>query len=165
MKRRAVYLQASVLFCALFLAGCGYLGRGTVTASRLVTKADAERVLGVPARLEKDTTSDKESTCLYVDESGKDSMSLQVTIQTGESEEQTKAADDMARKYVSEKLGPVENVEGIGDAAWLEKKEGGQTLHVRKKRYGFLINALKGISREPSYDEMRRLAKRLADEL
>ncbi len=165
MKHRNIYLQTFLLSCALFVAGCGYLGSGSVTASKLVTKSDAERVLGLPVRLDKDTTSERESTCLYVDENGKESASLQVTITTGESEEQIKAADDMARRYAAEKVGPVETIEGIGDGAWLEKKEGSQTLHVRKKRYGFLLSAQKGLSKEPSYDELKRLAKRVADGL
>lgn len=165
MKHSSVYLLLFMLCCALFAAACNYIGQQDFTACKLVTQADAERILGVPARLKTDTTTEKESTCVYADASGNEGLVLQFTITAGESEEQVRAADELAKKYVSEKIGPTETVDAVGDAAWLEKKEGSRTLHVRKKNFGFLMNAEKGINKEPSYDEMRSLAKRIADKL
>ena len=113
-------------------------------------------------RLQTDTTAEKESTCVYVGETGHEGLSLQLTIQEAESAEQITAAEEIVKKYVR---GTIEAVEGVGDAAWVEKRERGQTLHVRKKNFTFLINAERGVYQEPSYEEMRRLAQRVADKL
>ncbi len=164
MKHYNVSLLTSLLFCALSVAACARLGGRDMTASRLVTKADAERVLGLPIPLETDTTSGIESTCTYGDAADTSRPSLQVTIVVAESAEQVKDADESAKRFEA-KTGTVEVVEGIGDEAWLVRREGEQALHVRKNNIAFLLKTTKGGGKEPAYDELKRIAKRVADQL
>ena len=165
MRRRNLHAFALSLSCVLLAAGCGGDARAGLSASALVTREDAERVLGVPARLRSEEGDGAESTCVYVDAKGDEAMSLQVTVQRAESAEQVRAAEDIAKRVLSESNIPVEPVEGVGDAAWLEKREGSLTLHARKGSVAFLIGVEKGVDREPSYAELERLARRVADRL
>ena len=85
MVERNVYELSTIHFlslsCVLLAAGCNYSGRsGNITAINLVTKSDAERVLGVPMRLWIDTTSGQESTCAYVEAPNGSQICLQATM-------------------------------------------------------------------------------------
>lgn len=151
----------------LLAAGCNYSGRSrNIIASNLVTKSDAERVLGVPVRLWIDTTSGQESTCAYVEAPNGSQICLQATFVVAQSEEQVKAVEESAKRFEA-RDGTVETVEGIGDGAWLVKREGTQILHVRKRNIAFLLSlqAEKCSGKEPAYNEMKRLAERVANQL
>jgi hypothetical protein len=164
MKRRRLCFLAWLLCLAALGAACQRPGAGGgLVASSLITKADAERILGQPVRLESEKNSEKESMCLYVEARDGGPASLQATFQVAEDEEQVRAADELARKFY-EKKGRVETVEGIGDGAWLVQEDSSTTLHVRKQKTAFLINALKG-EQPASLDAMKEVARRVAARL
>ena len=167
MKYRAIHFLLIWLSGVLLATGCSYSGRsGNITASSLVTKSDAERVLGVPVRPWIDTTSGQESTCSYVEAPNGSQICLQATFVVAESEQQVQATEEIAKRFEA-RDGTVETVEGIGDGAWLVKRKGTQVLHVRKKNIAFLLflDAEKCGIKELANDEMKRLAKRVAEKL
>lgn len=150
-----------ILFCLLTAAACG-AGSGERSAKKLVSPADAEKIMGVPMKLAQEQRDEKQNICYYSDTDG--IWRLQVTIQEYESEEQTKEAhefmQDINRHYVK-----VQPVEGVGDGAWLENREFSQAIHVRRKNVAFLIVADGEDNSGQRLAELRRVAARVAERL
>ena len=160
-----------LVLCVLgmLLAGCTHVtDGGGKAASRMVTAADAERILGGVARLVSSSEGQassppggRESRCEYV---GADRASLTVVINTAPSE-------DLARGVFAESrrgLGSFEHIEevsSIGDEAFLSKGPTARRLVVRKKDAVFLIEARLDKGGEPSLDEMKKTATRLSGQL
>jgi hypothetical protein len=152
-----------ILFCLLTASACGILG-GERKAVKLVTRADAEKIMGVPMKFQQEKFGELQSTCIYTDADGESRRHLQVTIQEYSSEEQTKDAHEsmreMNRHYVK-----TQPVEGIGDGAWLEEREFSQAIHVRRKNVAFLIVAEGGEASEQRLGALRRVAEAVAARL
>jgi hypothetical protein len=164
MKRIYTILLLTSLLLATY--GCGLLGRGEkIVASRLVTKTDAEKISGTRMRLYSEENAERESSCVYKDVMAEQESYLQATFRTYPSEEAGKEAETVTRTVKAE-YRKIEQVEGIGDSAWLETDELGQTLYVRRGNTLFLISASGGTAdRRSALAEMRRIAKSAADRL
>jgi hypothetical protein len=159
MKRNFTIL---ILWC-LLTASCGLLG-GERTAAKLVTRADAEKIMGFPMKLDQEKFAEKQSTCIYTNAGGDSSRHLQITIQEYLSDDQAKDAhesmQEMNRRYVE-----IQPVEGVGDAAWVETREFSQAIHVRRKNVAFLIVADGTENGEQKLSGLRRVAESVAARL
>ena len=158
-----------VVALSVMLVGCKYLsGGGATTARKLVTSADAERILGSAVRLESswDGQADtppygRESRCEYV---GAGRATLNAVIDTAPSEDGARGAFAESRAGLGS-FEHVEEVSGIGDEAFFSRGPSSRRLIVRKKAVVFLIDARRDDGGEPSVDEMKKTAARVADQL
>lgn len=154
-------LHCLLLSCFILLAGCSGVLPGSPRACAYVKEADAEKILGEPVLLKSQSDADNESTCVYASTREGSANSLQITVQVFPSDQHVKSAEEIARG-VKAKTATIEEVSGIGDAAWLEKNSSSLTLHVRRGNKAFLISALGSPERTPSLDEMKRVATHIA---
>lgn len=165
MKRNLYFLI--FLLSALFLAnGCGFAGRGKIVASRLVTKADAENVLGVPLRLDSDVAADDITRCLYLNADENGFAELSVIVQTFPTIEQIADSEEMFKKVKAD-FGRVETLENIGDSAWSASSRNGRSrlIFVRKNNVGFQLIADGENIDEATFDKLKSLAVRVAEQL
>lgn len=159
MKRNFTIL---ILGC-LLTAACGVLGGGR-KAAELVTRADAENIMGFPMKLDQEKFAEKQSTCIYTDAGGDRENNLQMTIQEYLSEEQARESHE-SMKILKHHYGNIRPVKGIGDAAWLDTNDYGQAIYVKRKNFVFLINVEGGELSEKRLAELRRVAESVAARL
>ena len=165
MKQPAL---AIVVLC-LMVVGCkNVIDTSDTRASKLVTLADAERILGGTAKLasERSGESDsfrgaRESRCEYI---GADRATLNVVIQTSPSEERARAAYDESRSGFGS-FEKIEEVTGIGDEGYLSRGPTARRLIVRKRAVVILIEARRDQGGGPSIDEMKKTAAHIAGRL
>jgi hypothetical protein len=160
MKR---YFTILILCCLLTASACGVMGDRR-SAKHLVTRADAEKIMGAPMIFDGEKLDVGQTNCYYRDADGGSSLRLQVTVQEYESDEQTKDAHEMMRE-MNRHYVKVQPVEGVGDAAWIEDREFSQAIHVRRKNVHFLIAADGGGRSEKRLGEIRRVARSVAERL
>jgi len=149
-----------ILLALLTASPCGILG-GERNAAKLVSRAEAEKIAGVPMKFEQEKFAEKQSSCFYIDADGDARRRVQVTIQEYWSEDQAKDAHESMKK-INEKYVKVQTVEDVGDGAWVEDREYSQAIHVRRKNVAFLIVAEGGENSENRLGELRRVAKSVA---
>jgi hypothetical protein len=159
----------AVLAFGLALLGCGSVRElGARSAGTLVTAEDAQRILGVPARLANEWRGESESSpgawerrCEYV---GPDRATLMVVIVT------TRSRDDAQRIYEESRgqagsFARVEEVSGAGEEGFLTRMPSSQSLTVRKATSVFLLEARATREGGASVEELKRTAVRVADGL
>lgn len=151
------------MFCLSTAAACGILG-GERNAKRLVSRADAEQIMGAPMKFDQEKFAERQSSCFYVDADGESQLLVQVTLQEYPSEEETKKAHELMRD-VNRHYARTEPVEGVGDAAWLEDGEYSQSIHVRRKNVAFLISVQGGENNRQRLAALRGVAERVAARL
>lgn len=162
MKR--IYTILILTFLLLLpTASCGLFGGGKMVACRLVTQTDAEKISGTRMRLYSEENAERESSCVYQDATADEDSYLQATFRAYPSEEAGKEAE-IVTKTVKAEYRKLEQIEGIGDSAWLETDDISQTLYVRRGGTLFLISASGGSSadRQSTREEMCRVAKAAA---
>ena len=164
---------------ALFASGCsnrrgsnssdsaGEKEQKIIRASELVTKADAERVLKVPVRLEADEISDNGSSCFYggtnVEKGNPSSLSANLSLSSTEDLAKTSFEAELKQ---GERIGSVEPVAAIGDEARLASGSPATlAIYVRKKRAVLTLTAVGNSKAKPSLSDLRRLAMRIIEQL
>ena len=164
MKR--IYTILILTSLLLLASSCSLPGRdGKIVASRLVTKADAEKISGTRMRLYSEENGERESSCVYKDATAEQESYLQASFRTYPSEEAGKEAE-IVTKTVKAEYRKIEQIEDVGDSAWLETDDQWQTLYVRRGSTLFLISASGGSSdRHAAFEEMRRIARAAAARL
>ena len=138
-----------------------------IRASWLVTKADAERILEVPVRLDADEISESNSSCFYggtnVEKGNPSSLSVNLAIASTEDLAKTSFATALKQ---GERIGSVEPVAAIGDEARLASGSPATlAIYVRKKRAVLTLTAVGNSNAKPSLSELRTLARRVLEQL
>lgn len=164
MKRYQIFLIV-LLSCALANA-CGFINRGKLVASRYVTKTDAEIVLGVPLKLEREAANDSDARCVYISADENDFAELTVIIQSFSTKDELDFADESYRKIKADN-GKVQTLGNIGDSAWISSSRNGrsQIIFVRKNNVGFHLIADGSDITEATSDKLKTLASRVAENL
>jgi len=159
----------AILVLGLMLIGCKHAGgSGATTASKVVTAADAERILGGTARLVSERQGESESLrgghysrCEYV---GAYRATLNVVIETAPSEESARGAYSESRSGLGS-FEQIEEVTGIGEEAFLSRGPTARRLIVRKGAVVFLLEARRDEAGGPLIDELKNTAAHIADRL
>jgi hypothetical protein len=163
---------------ALLASGCSNRSGGTssdsaggkeqkvIRASELVTKADAERVLKVPVRLEADEISENDSSCFYggtnVEKGNPSSLAANLSLSSTEDVAKTSFENELKQ---GESIGSVEPVAAIGDEARLASGSPATlAIYVRKKRAVLTLTAVGNSNAKPSLSELRTLARRVIEQ-
>jgi hypothetical protein len=138
-----------------------------IRASELVTKADAERILKVPVRLEADEISENGSSCFYggtnVEKGNPSSLSANLSLSSTEDLAKTFFETELKQ---GERIGSVEPVAAIGDEARLASGSPATlAIYVRKKRAVLTLTAVGNSNAKPSLSELRALARRVLEQL
>ncbi|HEX8920523.1 MAG TPA: hypothetical protein VF766_03535 [Pyrinomonadaceae bacterium] len=175
------YLKCFVVMlccCVLLVSGCnnrtgtdssgGADGKEqkVIRASELVTKADAERILKVPVRLEADEISESGSSCFYggtnVEKGNPSSLSAELAVTSTEDLAKTSFATALKQ---GERIGSIEPVAAIGDEARLASGSPATlAIYVRKKRMVLTLTAVGNSTAKPSLSDLRRLAMRVVEQ-
>jgi len=159
----------AIVVLGLMLIGCkNVIDTSATRASKLVTLADAERILDGTARLASERSGEseslrggRESRCEYV---GAGRATLTVVIQTAPGEESARGAYRESRSG----LGSFERIEemtGIGDEAFLSRGPTVRRLIVRTRAVVILLEARRDEGGGPSIDEMKKIAAHITGRL
>ncbi len=136
-------------------------------ASKLVTSADAQKVLGVGVRLDAEDNSGSQRACFYggtnVAQGNPSSLALNVyNLRTDE------MAKNAFENFTTQgtRMAATEPLAGFGDEGQLSTASPAtMILIVRKKRTVFSLTAVGNAAQKPSLNELKSLARRIADEL
>lgn len=159
----------AIVVVGLMFAACRHAAdTSATTASKLVTAADAERILGGTVRLVSEKRGESESVrgaletrCEYVTA---DRATLNVVIQTAPNEESARGVYDESRSGMGS-FERIEEVAGIGDEAFLSRGPTARRLVVRKRAVVILLDARRDQPDSPSIDEMKKTATHVAARL
>ena len=173
--RRVAYL----LSIALLAAGSGGRSGGNgnaqggveeqkiVRASELVTKADAQKVLRVPVRLDAEEFKTNTSSCFYGGtnvENGNPS-SLGANVLLASTEDVAKESFESSTRQGA-RIGSIQPLAGLGDEAQIATGSPATIIiYVRKKRLVFSLTAVGNSNTMPSLEEMKSLARRAVEKL
>lgn len=179
MKRyRTVF--AYLLSLALMASGCGGSSGGNgnsaggggsdkplAPASELVSKADAEKVLGVTVRLDAEEASEDKTSCFYggtnVERGNPSSLSANL-IKTSTEDLAKTSFESMSEQ--GERMGKVEPIASMGDEARLASGSPATlAIYVRKGKTVLYLTAVGNASEKPSRSELTSLAKRIVAQL
>jgi hypothetical protein len=135
---------------------------------KLLTQSDAERILDRKV-LQREDVTPGEIRCTYDDVTDPGGFNVAFFIVQDPTPE---ASREMFEFYTlrAEARFPfvTETIKGIGDQAYWEYLTGipnnWKTIHVRKGRTRFFINAHTGTGNKPQFNEVKAIAKRLADQ-
>ncbi len=172
---------AHLLCLAVLASGCGGGGRSgsnsnsrdagedkeIIAATELVTKEDAERILGVPVRLGSKDLSERNSSCFYggtnVEKGNPSSLSANLLLNP--TEDLAKTSFETLSKQ-GDRMGSVEPIAGLGDEAQLASGSPATfMIFIRKKRTVFYLTAVGNAEAKPSLSEMRAVALRVSQKL
>ena len=106
------------------------------------------------------TTNAKESVCIYLRIDKDQVAQLYVTIRLFPTEEAVKYAYETSTKYSEGRM-----VAGIGDEAQVAVRDANVSVFARKKRTLLMLTTVGSEYIRPSPDEMKSLAKRVAEQL
>lgn len=173
---------AHLLCLAILASGCGGGGgrsgssgsssgagedQEMIAASELVTKADAEKILGVPASLSGEDVLERTSSCFYggtnVEKGNPSSLAANVILASTEDAAKTSFAGIIKQGAGRWSFEPVA---GIGDEAQLASGSPATlAIYVRKNRMVFYITAVGNAEAKPSLSDLRKLALRVSQKL
>ena len=138
-----------------------------IRASDLVTKADAERILKVPVRLDAEQISETRSYSFYggtnVEKGNPSSFAVSLIVPS--TEDLAKTSFETTSKQ-GERMGSVQPVAALGDEAQLASGSPATLMiYARKKRAVLTLTAVGNSDAKPSLSELRSLAMRVLEQL